>query len=268
MKRICYLATSILAAGLLSGCATVPYTGRSQLSLMPDSEVMAMSRSSYREVLAESRVVTSTPEAKTIDRVGRRIAAAAEEFLRAEGLASRAGDFEWEFALIDDDETVNAWAMPGGKIAVYTGILPLTEDDAGLAVVMGHEVAHALANHGRERLSQLLLFQLGYTGLELALQQEPDTTRDLWLTAFGLGAQVGLLLPYSRTQEYEADRIGLILTARAGYDPRAAVPFWERMRAKGEIGFLEFLSTHPAPSKRIREIEAMLPEALRYYHPR
>ncbi len=268
MKNIWKLLAPVLAAGLLSGCATVPYTGRSQLALMPDREVLAMSNASYREVLGEAKVLTSTPEAGMIDRVGRRIARAAEEFLRDEGLAARAGDFRWEFALIEDDETVNAWAMPGGKIAFYTGILPLTQDETGAAVVMGHEVAHALANHGRERLSQLLLFQLGYTGLDLALRQEPDTTRDLWLTAFGLGAQVGLLLPYSRTQEYEADQIGLILTARAGYDPRAAVPFWERMRAQGETQFLEFLSTHPAPEKRIGEIEEMMPEALHYYRPR
>ncbi len=258
----------VLAAGLLSGCATVPYTGRTQLALMPDREVMEMSRSSYREVIDGSKVLTSTPEAEMVERVGRRIAAAAEEFLRDQGLADRAGDFEWEFTLIDDDQTVNAWAMPGGKIAFYTGILPLTRDEEGLAVVMGHEVAHALANHGRERLSQLLLFQLGYTGLDLALRREPETTRELWLTAFGLGASVGLILPYSRTQEYEADRIGLILTARAGYDPRAAIPFWERMKEQGEVGFLEFLSTHPTTSKRIREIRKLMPEALQYYQPR
>jgi len=235
---------------------------------MDDSEVMEMSRASYREVLKESKVITGTPEAEMVNRVGRRIARASEEFLRNEGPAGRAGKFNWEFSLIDDDETVNAWAMPGGKIAFYTGILPLTEDENGVAVVMGHEVAHALANHGRERLSQLLLFQLGATGLDLALRKEPETTRELWLTAFGLGAQVGLLLPYSRVQEYEADRIGLILTARAGYDPRSAVPLWERMMKEGEGGFLEFLSTHPATGKRIREIEDMMPEALRYYQPR
>lgn len=268
MKTIWNLAAPLLAAGLLAGCASVPFTGRSQLSLVDNREVMEMSRGSYREVLAESQVVASGPEAEMVNRVGRRIAQAAEEFLREEGQPGRAGEFEWEFNLINDDETVNAWAMPGGKIAVYTGIFPLTADENGLAVVMGHEVAHALANHGQERLSQLLLFQLGSTGLELALRKEPETTRGLWLTAFGLGAQVGMLLPYSRVQEYEADRIGLILTAQAGYDPRTAVPFWTRMVEKGESGFLEFLSTHPAGSKRIREIEEMMPEALRHYHPR
>ena len=268
MNALRFIALPVLTAGLFSGCATVPYTGRTQLALMPDREVREMSRSSYREVLDSSKVLTSTPEAEMVERVGRRIAVAAEEFLRDEGMAARAGDFEWEFTLIDDDDTVNAWAMPGGKIAFYTGILPLTRDEDGLAVVMGHEVAHALANHGRERLSQLLLFQLGYTGLDLALRKEPDTTRDLWLMAFGLGAQVGLLLPYSRTQEYEADRIGLILTARAGYDPRAAVPFWERMMEMGDLGFLEFISTHPSSRKRIREIREMMPEALQHYQPR
>ena len=181
MKRIRNLSASVLAAGLLAGCATVPYTGRSQLSLMPESEVMAMSRASYREVLAESEVVTAGPRAAMVTEAGRRIAAAAEDFLRDEGLAARAGSFEWEFALIEDEETVNAWAMPGGKIAVYTGILPLTADETGLAVVLGHEVAHALANHGRERLSQLLLFQLGTTGLELALSEEPVSYTHLTL---------------------------------------------------------------------------------------
>lgn len=268
MKIIRSLLALLSATVLLSGCSTVPYTGRSQLSLMPDSEVMVMSQASYREVLSESKVVTSGKEWELVNRVGRRIATGVEEFLRDEGLAARVGDFKWEFNLIADDETVNAWAMPGGKIAVYSGMLPLTADEAGLAVVMGHEVAHSLANHGRERLSQLLLFELGHTGLDLALKSEPGITRDLWLTAFGLGTQVGLLLPYSRTQEYEADRIGLILTARSGYDPRAAIPFWERMKAQGEGAFLEFLSTHPATSKRIEKIQAMMPEALKYYQPR
>lgn len=268
MKSINVVLLLTIASSGLSGCATVPYTGRSQLSLMADSEVMEMSRASYREVLKESEIITGTPESEMVNRVGRRIARAAEEFLRDERQPGRAAEFEWEFNLIDDDETVNAWAMPGGKIAFYTGMLPLTGDENGVAVVMGHEVAHALANHGRERLSQLLLFQLGATGLDLALRKEPETTRALWLTAFGLGSQVGLLLPYSRVQEYEADRIGLILTARAGYDPRTAVPFWERMMAQGESGFLEFLSTHPTTSKRIEEIEEMIPEALKYYRPR
>ncbi len=267
MKAIRGFLVLILAVGVFFGCTTVPYTGRSQFSLMPEGEVMEMSRASYREAIEGSKVITGTAEAEMINRVGRRIAPAAEEFLRDEDQGERAGEFDWEFNLIDDDETVNAWAMPGGKIAFYTGILPLAADENGVAVVMGHEVAHVLANHGRERLSQLLLFELGATGLSLALREEPETTRALWMTAFGLGGQAGLLLPYSRLQEYEADRIGLILTARAGYDPRAAIPFWERMRAEGGRGNLEFLSTHPASEKRIEEIKGMMPEVLNYYRP-
>ncbi len=256
-----------LAALLLifSGCSTVPYTGRSQLSLVSDSEILQMSRGSYREVLSESEVVRNTEDTAILKRVGQRIATAAAGFMRDEGVGEQINDFRWEFNLINNDEEVNAWCMPGGKIAFYTGILPYCEDEAGLAVVMGHEVAHALARHGNERLSQMLLVQLGSTALALALEDEPEMTQALAYTAFGLGAQIGFILPYSRTQEYEADQIGLILTARAGYDPRKAVEFWRRMQAQGGNDSIEFLSTHPVAEERIRSIQEMMPEALKYY---
>ncbi len=267
MKKRQYIFIFPLLFIGLTGCSTVPYTGRSQLSLVPDSQIMEMSRNSYQQVLSESKPSRDREAVATVERVGRRIAAAAEDFMREQGYAGEISNYDWEFTLIEDDKTVNAWCMPGGKITVYTGILPVTSDDTGLAVVMGHEVAHALAGHGRERVSQLLLYQLGAVGLSEALRDEPETTQALWMTAYGLGSQVGILLPYSRTQEYEADRIGLILTAQAGYDPREAIPFWERMMAEGESMPIEFLSTHPATENRIREIRDMMPEALSYYQP-
>ncbi|MFH1039351.1 MAG: M48 family metallopeptidase [PVC group bacterium] len=267
-KYFRYIFAGLIFLGFLTGCATVPYTGRSQLSLVPDSQIMEMSRSSYQQVLSESKRSGDRPAAASVKRVGQRIAASAEDFMREQGYAGEVSTYDWEFTLLEDNEAVNAWCMPGGKIVVYTGILPVTRDDTGLAVVMGHEVAHALAGHGRERVSQLLLYQLGAIGLSQALREEPETTQALWLAAYGLGSQVGILLPYSRTQEYEADRIGLILTAKAGYDPRESIPFWERMMAKGESMPIEFLSTHPATENRLQEIRGMMPEALRYYQPR
>jgi predicted Zn-dependent protease len=176
--------------------------------------------------------------------------------------------YKWEFNLIQDDKTVNAWCMPGGKVGVYTGILPVTRDETGLAVVMGHEVAHAIAKHGNERMSQELLAQLGAVGLSVALSTEPGLTSDIYMAAYGVGTNVGILLPYSRVHESEADRIGLSLMARAGYDPRAAVPFWKRMSEKGGSRPPEFLSTHPAPDTRIKQIESLIPEAMQYYRPR
>ncbi|MEK6635205.1 MAG: M48 family metallopeptidase, partial [Planctomycetota bacterium] len=169
------------------------------------------------------------------------------------------------FKLIQDDKTVNAFCMPGGKIAVYTGILPITQDENGLAVVLGHEVAHALANHGGERMSQLLLAQMGATTLSAALSQQPQQTRQLLLQVYGIGANVGVILPYSRNHELEADHIGLIIMARAGYDPRTAIPFWQRMNDKAGKRPPEFLSTHPAPIKRIEDIRNKIPEAMKYY---
>jgi len=174
-------------------------------------------------------------------------------------------NYHWEFNVIDDDKTKNAWAMPGGKVAFYTGILPICQDDNGVAVVMGHEVAHVVANHGNERMSQNLLVQFGGTALAVALAQRPAETTNLFMSAFGIGSSVGYLLPHSREQESEADHIGMILMARAGYDPRSAIPFWQRMNQAGGGRPPEFLSTHPAPETRIQELQRYLPEAMKYY---
>ena len=185
--------------------------------------------------------------------------------MRENGMEKEIETYHWEFNLIEDDKTINAFCMPGGKIAVYTGILPVTQDENGLAVVLGHEVAHALANHGGERMSQMMLAQLGATSLSVALSSQPALAKDLIMQAYGVGANVGVLLPYSRRHELEADHIGLILMARGGYDPRTAIPFWQRMNNVGGERPPEFLSTHPTPEKRIEDIQKEIPEAMKYY---
>ncbi len=250
---------------LVFGCATVPMTGRKQLSMVPASELTQMSFDQYRQLIVESKLSQNTQQVAMVKRVGKNISTAAEHYLRQNGWEAQLQYYQWEFNLIQADSIVNAFCMPGGKVAVYTGILPVTRDEASLAVVVGHEVAHAVANHGGERMSQLLLEQLGGLGLELALKEKPQQTRDLALTAYGVGAQVGVLLPYSRLHESEADRIGLIFTAMAGYDPRVAIPFWQRMSRQGGGRPPEFLSTHPAPERRIQDLQALMPEALQYY---
>lgn len=254
-------------AFLSAGCASVPLTGRQQLSLVPQSDLAAAASRSYEELLRESELSRDAEAVSTVTRVGSRVAAAAEAFLAEEGLESQIAYYNWEFALIADDETANAFCMSGGKIAVYSGILPIAGGEDGLAVVISHEVAHALANHGGERMSQLLIAELGGMALARAIEEKPERTRDLLMLAYGVGANVGVLLPYSRQHEAEADRIGLTLMARAGHDPRAAVTFWERMKHESGGGPPEFLSTHPATETRIDVIRRYLPEALNHYRP-
>ena len=255
----------ILAVVIVSACAQVPITGRSGLHLVPDSELSTMSLEQYRTVLDKSQLSTDTRQVAMLRQVGMRIANAAEALLKETGAQHSIANYHWEFNLIQDDKTVNAWVMPGGKAAVYTGILPFTRDETGLAVVLGHEVGHALADHGNERLSQGLLTQFGGAALSVALQSQPQLTQTLFMEAFGVGTSVGFLLPYSRLHESEADRIGLTLMARAGYDPREAIPFWQRMQAQEQSRPPAFLSTHPAPETRIRDIQSHLAEALPYY---
>ncbi len=265
-RLICrWVFALILAVVIVSACAQVPITGRSGLHLVPDSELVSMSFQQYQAVLEKSQLSTDARRTDMVRQVGMRIAQAAEAFLKEAGDQGTVANYHWEFNLIQDDKTVNAWVMPGGKAAVYTGILKYTEDETGLAVVLGHEVGHALAGHGNERLSQGLLAQLGGTALSVALQNQPQQTQTLFMQAFGVGTNVGFLLPYSRLHESEADRIGLTLMARAGYDPREAVPFWQRMQAQEQSRPPEFLSTHPAPETRIRNIQSHLAEAMPYY---
>jgi predicted Zn-dependent protease len=210
-------------------------------------------------------VIKSTKEAQMVKKVGQRIQMAVTTYLGRQNLSHRLEGYAWEFNIVDD-AIVNAWCMPGGKVVVYSGMLPVTKDETGLAVVMGHEIAHAVANHGNERMSQGLIIQMGGMALATALSQKPQATRDLFLSAYGLGSQVGLLLPYGRLQETEADQLGLVFMAIAGYDPRISLNFWQRLaEAKQAKAPPEFLSTHPSDITRINNIKQLIPEAMKYY---
>jgi predicted Zn-dependent protease len=267
VRRRDILLLAAVAALLTVACATVPLTGRSQLTLISRPTLLQMSAQTYRDVLETSTLSTDRGQNRRVRRVGIRVADAAEALLLDEGLPGQADQYDWTFKVIDEDDTMNAWCLPGGQIAVYTGLLPVTRDDAGLSVVLAHEVAHAVAHHGAERLSQGLLVQMGGIALSVALAEQPRHTQTLFMTAYGLGATVGYILPYSRTHEFEADRIGLTIMARAGYDPAAAVGLWMRMIEASEDKPRPpaFLSTHPAPPERIEQIERFIPEARRYY---
>lgn len=246
---------TVLIALVLAGCATVPITGRKSFNVIPESEEMALGADSYKKVLSSSKIEDTGPEVDMVRRVGQRIAAVAEK-----------PEFKWEFNLIKNDSTINAFCLPGGKVAVYSGILPVAKSDAGLAVVMGHEIGHAIARHGGERMTDQLAFQLGGAGLSQLLKEKSPATQSILLTAYGAGGTVGVLLPFSRNEESEADRIGLVLMARAGYDPHEAVQFWQRMeRASNGQAPPEFLSTHPSHGRRVEDIQKWLPEAMKAY---
>lgn len=256
----------VLLVLLVLGCSTVPITGRRQLELVPSGQLMAMSTEQYDAFLSGHEVITDTAEARMVSQVGHRISQAVERHFREQNRSGALRGYHWEFNLIDDP-SANAWAMAGGKVAVYTGILDIAQGENGIATIMGHEIAHAVAKHGNERMSQGLLSQLGGAALATALSQQPAMTRDLLMAAYGAGTQVGIMLPYSRLHETEADRLGLIFMAMAGYDPRQAVDFWSRMGKKGREGSPpEFLSTHPAHATRIARIKAYLPTAITYYN--
>lgn len=253
------IAPSLVAGLLAAACQTVPLTGRSQLQLVSEQEELAMGLNSFQEVLHKEKLSQDARQNERVSRVGARIAA-----------ATGRTDYQWEFRLIEDDQQVNAFCLPGGKVAVYTGILPIARDDAGLAVIIGHEVAHAIARHGAERVSQQMVAE-GATAAAVTLLGGSDPDRaNLYAGLLGAGASVGVLLPYSRLQESEADRLGMIYMAKAGYDPHAARDLWLRMAESGagKSKPPEILSTHPSDATRIRQIEARIPEALQYYRPR
>lgn len=257
----------VLIASLALSCAKVPITGRRQLNMLPESQLMSMSLTSYQTFLSDNTVVgVGKPKAQQVKDVGARMSVAVEKFLAQEGQSKRVKGYTWEFNLVDD-ETVNAWCMPGGKVVVYSGLMPIAQDETGLAVVMGHEIAHAIARHGNERMSQLLLIQAGGIGLAVAMSEKPALTRDLFLLAYGVGSTVGSL-SYSRKHESEADKMGLVFMALAGYNPEKAVDFWERMAAQGGSRPPEFLSTHPSSDRRISDIQEFLPIAMTYYKPK
>lgn len=264
MKRIKIHLSLFLLALLVYYCSTVPITGRKQLSLIPASEINALSFQQYGEFLKQNKLSEDKEAVAMVKRVGVNIQKAVEAYFTQNNMMNQLQGYQWEFNLVESNE-INAWCMPGGKVVVYTGILPLTKDETGLAVVMGHEIAHAIAQHGAERMSQSLLQQLGGMALSVALQNEPETTRNIFLAAYGVGSTVGVMLPFSRTHESEADRLGLIFMAMAGYNPEAAVDFWTRMSQSGGAKMPEWLSTHPSDETRIADIKKHLPEALRYY---
>ena len=264
MKRILIIFAGLF---LFIACQKVPVTGRRQLSLVSQEELLPMSFQSYKDVLASNKLSDDEEQTEMLRRVGNRIQAAVEEYMAMNNLSNRLQGFEWEFNLIDNDTLVNAWAMPGGKVAFYTGIMPLCENEVGIAVVMGHEVAHAIANHGGERMSQGMVAQFGIGVLQVAMGQDPSLTQEIFLQSVGLGTQLGIL-KFSRTHESEADHLGLIFMAMAGYNPSEAPKFWERMQANsGGQAPPEWLSTHPSHETRIKELNEAIPEAMTYYKP-
>lgn len=247
--------------GLFFACATNPLTGKKNLNFVSNSQLFPASFQQYNEFLKENKVISGTPAALSVETVGKQIKVAAERWLKEKGQSEYLNGYQWEYKLIENKD-VNAWCLPGGKIVVYSGILPVTKDNAGLATVMGHEVAHALANHGAQRMSAAQLQQLGAVGVAVATGNQSQENQQMWQQYYGLGSQVGVMLPFSRSHESEADMIGLTLMAIAGYNPDLAISFWERMAANSSgQAPPEFLSTHPSDATRIANLKKLIPEA-------
>lgn len=263
MKKV-ILAISVLL--LVAGCSRVALTGRKQLLLVSDSEVMSLSNSSFKNYMKTAKQSTNAANKAMVVRVGQRIANAVETYLRTNGMEDQVRNFAWEFHLVQDN-TPNAFCMPGGKIVVNEGILPYTKTEEGLAIVLGHEVGHAVAKHSAERISQQMLASYGGQVLSGVLAGKSAETQILAQQVYGLGAQYGVMLPYSRRNESEADHLGLVFAAMAGYNPEAAIAFWQRMSAGGGQKVPQFMSTHPSDEARIRNIKKLLPEAMKYYKP-
>lgn len=262
------LFSYFLAASLvITGCSKNAITGRNQLKLIPESQLQEMALTEYKSFLSENKVVSNSgnKDAEMVKRVGSRIAAAITNFYTQEGKGDVLKGYNWEFNLVDSKE-VNAWCMPGGKVVVYTGLLPITQNEAALAVVLGHEITHAVAGHGNERMSQGMLAQ----GIQVAgdvLTSNNAKVNSIFNAVYAPGAQIGVLLPNSRKQEYEADHYGLIFCAMAGYNPREAIPFWQRMAQAGGQKPPEFLATHPSDENRIAKLQGYMDDALKYYKP-
>ena len=251
----------IIIGSLVLSCSKNPFTGKKNLNFVSNSQLFPSAFQQYSTFLNENKVIAVSPDAKRVENVGMKIKAAAEKYLNANGHAGYLNDYKWEYKLVESKD-VNAWCMPGGKIVVYTGILPITKDEAGLATVMGHEVSHALANHGAQRMSAAQLQQIGAVGVAVATGGQSEEKQQMWMQAYGLGSQFGGMLPFSRSHETEADMIGLTLMAIAGYNPETAIGFWERMSAKSNGGAPpEFLSTHPSDATRIAKIKSLIPQA-------
>lgn len=265
MKKIVW---ALLFSLVLTSCSENLVTGRKQLSLVSETELQTMAKQEYQTFLNDNKVVavSNNRDAEMVRRAGTRIAAAIKTYYDGKGQPSILEGYQWEFNLIDNKEA-NAWCMPGGKVVVYTGLLPITQNEASLAIVLGHEIAHAIAQHGSERVSQGLLQQMGGAALQIAVANKPAETQNLFLTAYNVGSSVGGILPFSRKQESEADKFGLYFAAMAGYNPQEAIPFWERMAAAGGAKPPAFLSSHPSDATRIANLNANMPQALKYYRP-
>jgi predicted Zn-dependent protease len=260
-----YVIIFLIISFFLTSCSTVPITGRKQLSIIPSSTMLSMSFQQYDEFLKNNKLSNDQDKTQMVKTIGKKIQKAVEEYFAENNMSYELKGYDWEFNLVESKE-VNAWAMPGGKVVVYEGMLPVAKDEAGMAVVMGHEIAHAIAEHGGERMSQGLVAQMGGMALTKAVKEQPVKTQQLWMTAFGIGAQYGVILPYSRLQESEADHLGLIFMAMAGYDPNKAIDFLERMaKTKNKQAPPEFMSTHPSDETRIRKAKKAIPEVMQYY---
>lgn len=258
--------STIASVLIFAACTKNVVTGRKQLNLIPEKELIGMSLTEYDNFLKQNKKLPDNdPRVIQVREVGNKIKQSVERYYQNKGISKELEMYQWEFNVVED-KIINAWCMPGGKVVVYTGILPITQEDAGLAVVMGHEISHALAKHGNERMSQAMLAQFGQVTLAVALSQKPQETRNLFLSAYGVGSGL-TLLKYSRNQEAEADKMGLIFMAMAGYNPEYAIEFWKRMSSIGGQKPPEILSTHPSDETRIKLIQEFLPEAKRYYHP-
>ncbi|MBI5856993.1 MAG: M48 family metallopeptidase [Sphingobacteriales bacterium] len=261
---LCFTAYATL---LLVSCKTVPVTGRKQLNLVPDFMIREMAFTQYDSVVKVSNTLSQYDErAQMVTRIGSRIQTAVESYMLQNNMSKDIKNFKWEFNTINEN-IVNAWCMPGGKVVVYTGLLPVTQNETALAVVMGHEIAHAIARHGNERMSEALLIGLGGLALEEALKEKKESTQLIFLGLYVVGSKLALELPNSRMQESEADKLGLIFMSMAGYNPEEAIPFWQRMEANNKRGKLpEFLSTHPSDETRIKKLSALIPEIKTKYY--
>jgi predicted Zn-dependent protease len=257
-----------LLVATIIACSTNPVTGRRQFKLVSEQELQAMATQEYRQFLSTNRVVSPSGDrdAEMVRRVGNRLAASVAEYYRGQNLNETLAGYNWEFNLVNDP-AANAWAMPGGKVVVYTGLLKITQNEAALANVLGHEISHAIFQHGNERMSQGLAQQLGGAALSVALSNQPAATQNLFMQAYGVGSQIGVLLPFSRKHELEADRYGMRWAAMAGYNPREAIALWQRMQQNSSGAPPEFMSTHPSETNRIAQLQKYLPEALQYYRP-
>ncbi len=263
------IISCFLVAGLFMACSQNPLTGKSQFTLLPESQLQSMASQEYVQFLSSAKVVATSGnrDAEMVRRVGQRITGAVEAYYKENGISDKLAGFNWEYNLVNDP-AVNAWCMPGGKIVVYTGLLPITQNEAALAAVMGHEVCHALLQHGNQRMSQGMAQQGLGAALSVAVANKPAATQNLFMTAYGVGSNVLGVLPFSRKHELEADHYGLLFMARAGYNPQEAIALWDRMEqaANGQKP-PEFLSTHPSEGRRKDQLQKYMPEAMKYYKP-